>query len=432
MAIFNSTNVLFETWTGTGPALDTITYTSATSSVFVNLSLTGFQNTGGSKWDRLISIENVTGSSFDDQFTGTSGNNVFDGAGGSDTVSYLNATAAVSVTLATPGVAQNTVGAGTDTLISIENLIGSNLGDKLTGNSGSNLLIGGLGNDTFFGTAGSDLLDGGDGTGDTADYSTVGGVVTLGAFGNLSKAVGGTDTLVGIETIIASNLSGDTIDLSAAFGPATGTTTTLNGAGIGSVNISGGAPLPLSFNVSKFENVTGSIFADTINGDTLANILKGNSGNDIISGGAGNDSIDGGSGLDSITGGAGKDILTGGSDADRFIYTLLSDSLLGTSLNSYDEITDYTSGEIIDRPGAFASTINFSVGVAASHTAAAIGAILTPGVFTANSSRAFTVIGKSGTFLAFNDATAGFNAGSDSIIHLNTFFFTGATTINVV
>lgn len=105
MATFNSTNALFETWAGTAIALDTVTYTSATSSVIVNLSLTGFQNTGGSKWDRLISIENVVGSGFDDQFTGTSGNNVFDGAGGSDTVSYLNATAAVTVTLASPGVA---------------------------------------------------------------------------------------------------------------------------------------------------------------------------------------------------------------------------------------------------------------------------------------------------------------------------------------
>lgn len=432
MATFNSTNTLFETWTGTGLIADKITYTSATSSVVVNLSLTGFQNTGGSNWDRLISIEDVDGSGFDDQFTGTSGNNVFNGAGGSDTVSYLNATAAVSVTLATPGVAQNTVGAGTDTLISIENLIGSNSGDKLTGNAGNNILIGGLGNDTFFGTAGSDLLDGGDGSGDTADYSVLGSVVTLGAFGNLSKAAGGADSLVGIETIIASNLSGDTIDLSAAAAPATGTTTTLNGAGIGSVNISGGAPLPLSFSVSKFEHVIGSGFADTINGDNLANILRGNSGNDTINGGASNDIIDGGIGQDSITGGAGKDILTGGGDADRFVYTLLSDSLLGASLSDYDDITDYTSGEIIDRPGAFVSSINFGVGVAASHTAAAIGAILTPGVFTANSSRAFTIVGKAGTFLAFNDATAGYNAATDSIIQLSTFFLNGATTINIV
>ena len=430
MATFNSTNALFETWTGTGPILDTITYTSATSSVFVNLSLTGFQNTGGSKWDRLISIENVVGSSFDDQFTGTSGNNVFDGAGGSDTVSYLNATAAVQVTLATPGVVQNTVGAGSDTLIGIENLIGSNLGDKLTGNFSNNILIGGLGNDTFIGTAGSDLIDGGDGTLDTVDYSSIGGVVTLGAFGNLNKAIGGRDSLVGVETIIASNLAGDTIDLSAALAPATGTTTTLNGAGIGSVNISGGAPLPLSFSISKFENVNGSTFADKINGDLAANKLFGNSGNDTINGGAGNDSISGGAGLDSITGGAGKDILTGGSESDRFIYASLSDSLLGAA-KDWDEITDFTSGEIIDRPGAFASVVNFSAGVAANHTAAAISAILTPGVFTSNSSRAFTIIGQAGTFLALNDATPGFNPGSDSIIQLSTFFLAGGAAINI-
>lgn len=316
-------------------------------------------------------------------------------------------------------------------MTSIENLIGSNFGDKLTGSSGNNILIGGLGDDTFVGSLGSDLLDGGDGSGDTADYSTVGSVVTLGAFGNLSKAVGGTDSLVGIEHIIASNLTGDTIDLSAALAPATGTTTTLNGAGVGSVTISGGAPLPLSFKVSKFENVNGSIFDDTINGDTSANNLFGNAGNDTINGGAGNDDIIGGNGNDFINGGSGKDILTGGSGSDRFIYGSLSDSLLGGAKN-WDEITDYTSGEIIDRPGAFASVLNFGVGVAANHTAAAISAILTPGVFTANISRAFTITGQAGTFVAFNDATAGFNAATDSIIQLSTFFFGGGSTINIV
>jgi Ca2+-binding RTX toxin-like protein len=57
----------------------------------------------------------------------------------------------VTVTLATPGVAQNTINAGTDTLTSIENLVGSDFNDTLTGDAGANKLEGGVGNDTLNG-----------------------------------------------------------------------------------------------------------------------------------------------------------------------------------------------------------------------------------------------------------------------------------------
>jgi len=98
-----SSNDLFDTIDGFALS-DTVTYNSplsATSGVFVDLSITGFQNTGGSNYDRLISIENVTGSNFNDNISGNSGNNVLNGGGGIDTVSYLNAGAAVSVSLST-------------------------------------------------------------------------------------------------------------------------------------------------------------------------------------------------------------------------------------------------------------------------------------------------------------------------------------------
>src|SRR6185369_9422526 len=68
--------------------------------------------------------------------------------------------------------AQNTIGAGTDTLTGFENLTGSAFDDTLTGNSVANVLIGGLGNDTISASGGSDRLDGGGGndtlTGGTA------------------------------------------------------------------------------------------------------------------------------------------------------------------------------------------------------------------------------------------------------------------------
>jgi Ca2+-binding RTX toxin-like protein len=389
---------------------DTVTYNSpgsATSGVFVDLSITGFQNTGGSNYDRLISIENVTGSNFNDNISGNSGNNTLNGGAGIDTVSYLNAGAAVSVSLSI-AAAQNTLGAGTDTLSNFENLTGSNFADTLTGNGVNNVLVGGLGNDSLNGTAGSDLLDGGDGS-DRADYSLLTSPITLGAFGSVTKTTG-VDTLVGIETIIASNGVGDTINLSGATAPATGTTTILNGSLLGSVNIAGGSPLPLNFAISKFENVIGSNFADTITGDAINNNLSG------------------GGGQDTISGGLGKDTLTGGAGNDQFAYNTLNESLLA----SFDVITDYTLGDVINRPGA-GGVLNSSVGTTAGLTTANIQAILnTPGVFGANQSRAFTAVGFSGTFIALNDGNAGFQDGFDSIIQLSTYSISGVNTVTIV
>ncbi|MHC5718452.1 MAG: bluetail domain-containing putative surface protein, partial [Nostoc sp.] len=98
-------------------------------------------------------------------------------------------------------------------------------------------------------------------------------------------------------------------------------------------------------------------------------------------------------------------------------YTALSDSLLA----SYDFITGYTSGEQIDRVGGSSVTLTTSVGKIASLTAANISALLKSSVFTGSSSKAFTVTGISGTFLAFNDATAGYNSANDSIILLQNY-----------
>jgi Ca2+-binding RTX toxin-like protein len=274
---------------------------------------------------------------------------------------------------------------------------------------------------------------------------------------------------------------GDTVDHSgASVAPATGTVTNLT---TGVVTVNGtAAPLPLTFNVSQFENVIGSGFADTITGNAANNSLVGGAGNDTISGGAGDDTINGetgtdtasyldataavtvslssgkssggagsdtllaienvsgssfadtiiggvdanvlsgedgndiisaGSGNDTVIGGAGKDVLSGEAGTDRFVYSALTDSLLA----NFDLITDYVTGEVIDRPGT-GVTLNSSSGTAASLTATALASILNSFSFTANSSAAFTVVGFSGTFIAFNDAGAGFNASTDSVIQL--------------
>jgi Ca2+-binding RTX toxin-like protein len=57
--------------------------------------------------------------------------------------------------------AQNTVGAGTDTVSLFENLTGSAFNDVLTGSTAANVLMGLAGNDTLNGGSGADLLTGG-------------------------------------------------------------------------------------------------------------------------------------------------------------------------------------------------------------------------------------------------------------------------------
>ncbi|UVM23305.1 retention module-containing protein [Pseudomonas wadenswilerensis] len=97
-----------------------------------------------------------------DQLIGGAGDDLLDGGAGIDTASYSGAVSAVTVNLNTAG-GQNTGGAGTDTLVAIENLIGTDYNDTLTGNGNANLLHGGLGNDTLIGGGGDDVLIGGPG-----------------------------------------------------------------------------------------------------------------------------------------------------------------------------------------------------------------------------------------------------------------------------
>src|SRR3989337_1349543 len=62
------------------------------------------------------------------------------------------ATAGVTLNLALTS-AQSTGGAGTDTLLNVEHVTGSNHADVITGSTGANSLSGGTGNDALNGAA---------------------------------------------------------------------------------------------------------------------------------------------------------------------------------------------------------------------------------------------------------------------------------------
>ncbi len=124
----------------------------------------------------------------DDSLYGGAGNDYLNGEAGIDTAFYSDATSGVTVNLSITS-AQNTGGGGTDTLLSIENLYGSEFADTLTGNSGDNTIWGGGGNDTISGGAGNDTLWGGAGN-DTLNGDT-------GADLFMIQAGLGNDTVIG-------------------------------------------------------------------------------------------------------------------------------------------------------------------------------------------------------------------------------------------
>ncbi len=97
-----------------GTGTDTASYAASASGVNVSL-MTGSGSGGDAAGDTLTAIENLTGSNFDDTLEGNAGTNVLSGGAGIDTASYANATAGVTVNLATT-TAQTTGGAGSDVI----------------------------------------------------------------------------------------------------------------------------------------------------------------------------------------------------------------------------------------------------------------------------------------------------------------------------
>jgi len=121
--------------------------------------------------------DTVNGGLGDDLIIGGdgAGNDRYIGDQGNDTVKYTSATAGIRVNLAagTAGSISADAGIGMDVLLAIENVIGGNFNDLLTGNMLSNKLSGEGGIDTIVGGLGKDILSGGSGD-DVFKYNSVG------------------------------------------------------------------------------------------------------------------------------------------------------------------------------------------------------------------------------------------------------------------
>ena len=287
-----------------GTGIDSVSYAGATSGVVARLD--GGINWGAATGDVISEVENLVGSTHDDQLIGSAGANLLEsgdgddilygeagddtliggegadtiyGGTGIDTVSYAGATSGVVARL-DGGI--NWGAATGDVISEVENLIGSAFDDYLIGSADANQLEGGSGNDTLEGGVGVDSLLGGYGD-DTY-------LVSLDHTDLFShNAYQQTD-------IIADADGEDHIDFSgmsvAIFVDAT--TGLVQMDTDNAENIFDGLQHRHQIaQISGVEHITGTAFHDHLIGEGSGNRLDGGAGHDSLEGNAGNDTPSG-------------------------------------------------------------------------------------------------------------------------------------------
>ena len=145
-----------------GYGVDTVAYVKSAEAVNVNLG-SGASSGGDAASDVLDSIENITGSSFDDTLAGDASANVIRGGGGND---VMNGGDGNDRLLGGAGHDDATGGAGNDKIIlggGNDTGSGGAGRDTLSGGGGNDTLTGGDDRDTLKGGAGNDRLNGGAG-----------------------------------------------------------------------------------------------------------------------------------------------------------------------------------------------------------------------------------------------------------------------------
>ena len=288
---------------------------------------------GGGGNDTLYAVygnDTLRGEAGFDTLHSGAGNDYLDGGNGTDTASYATAAAGVTVSLGITGP-QNTTGAGIDTLVSIENLTGSDFADTLTGDEATNVISGGLGADTIAGEGGSDRLYGGDGD----------DVIEGGTGWDRLQGDDGNDTLRGGNGGDFFS-GGDGNDL--VYGDA-GTDRAYLGAGDDTAY--GGTENDLLNGQGGHDTLHGDEGDDELVGATGRDTLHGGADNDLLNGGAHNDLLFGDDGDDVLIGHYGVDQLTGGTGADIFRFDTGHTSRW---MGNADVITDFnqSEGDIID------------------------------------------------------------------------------------
>jgi Ca2+-binding RTX toxin-like protein len=304
-----------------------------------------------------VGADILYGDQGDDTLVGGDGADRLDGGAGSDTASYAGGPV-VTVSLATN---EAQAGAGGDTLVGIENLVGSSNADTLTGNAAANLIDGGAGGDTMAGADGDDtyIVDNAGDSVDEADApgsgndtvrtnlaayvlaanvenlvltgSAISGTGNAGdneltgnAGNNLLDGAGGTDTVVldGHITDYEFALNGSNIEVTSSAG---GTDTLTS---IERVKVSGQVYDLVPGTNGANNPLNGSAANELVLGFNGVDLLVADGGNDILIGGAANDTMRGGTGSDTYVVNNGGDLVdeTGGDGIDM-VYSSVTRNL---------------------------------------------------------------------------------------------------------
>lgn len=293
-----------------GLGSDTANYSGASGYVLVDLN-TGVHG-GDAADDTLTSIENVTGSDYDDELSGTASANILDGGAGADTLRGRGGNDIYIVDDAADDVIE-LAGQGTDEVrtalayyemhANVERLRYTGAGtfeghgnegnNEMYGGGSEDVLSGGLGHDNLLGGGGDDILYGGDGH-DTlqgqagADYMDGG---------------------EGSDIYIVDNVS-DMVDDSG-----TGATD-VDEVYFTYIEDFNEYTMPIAIEKLRYNSFAGDFVAY---GNELDNVIQSGAGDDVLSGFGGNDELRGGSGDDVLYGDDGSDLLIGQGGADVFV-----------------------------------------------------------------------------------------------------------------
>jgi Ca2+-binding RTX toxin-like protein len=297
-------------------------------------------------------------------------------------------------------------------------LLGANLSidsgdgnDTVTGSSSADRLRGGKGDDILSGAGGSDTYEvaGSLAAGTFEGYDSITDRGTgAGEIDRLVAAAGTAAVDIGLKNFSATN-GLEVIDATAT----TGTVRLLGDATANVLNFSGSTLLGANLRIDSGDGndtITGSRGADTI----LAGI-----GVDKVIGGDGDDTISGGGGLDNLTGGLG---------VNSFVYTLLTDGIVGgtTAARTFERIVDFTVGrDRFDVSTAPAAGAFRNLGALSGLTNAALTTLLSATNFGSSGAATFTYGSGTAlrTFIAFNDGSAGFNAITDAVVEITGYRF---------
>lgn len=364
---------------GRGGSSDRADYRNSPTAVNIDLEARTGQD-GFGTLDFLFNIEDVRGSSFDDQLAGDSGNNVFrgrlgndaiNGRGGFDSADYRSdATAAIIVDLGSVATVTGDLSVGVDSLIGIERVLGSRFSDTFNadaafdnGASDPDQPFQQLFN-AFRGGRGNDVINGNGVTRAEYNDATDGVRVDLGL--GIAEAIDvefgagiGADTFAAQSVFEVRGSSFDDILTGSDLNPLVGFESFIGDAG--NDTIDGGLGTDrVSYVTSTsvngvFVNLQLGLATDGLGGnDQLISIenIKGSSFGDVLIGSAGNNVIEGVGGSNDIRGGAGVDEVLYDDNKERVIVDLRAGGSItgadtGDDLLSIENVTASVFNDIV-------------------------------------------------------------------------------------